>query len=402
MPAIKEVMDQQLETVKFNNVLVNKIQRYRYDYLTSNPKNLEFFGNNLLGVIPLRYTERQVISYFDDVLEVDFYSISKALKKVESINQDFKVSSDVFNITIMYVMHRLLTSSISKTSKTQATRDMASIFYYRTLAALISHRFKYNADPAIVSAAYSNLNGKYLIKKLGSWNKVIEFRVDTLLGSSSKFLTDLTKFTDDDRILYAITDSQGSMKVLINNYFSEIVKAKDAGQRINASSSSITDIDGEDVLKDRLGNIETIISRLLTVMTDKDMFIKKDIINVIIDLNKNTNAEQLHNLLTWLQASYVGNYNKAIENVVRGSIVYANDFLTNNRPDIPKKDLSSILLAVRNSLASSRNRDATLKHLKTAIDKMIKKSKIRIVNSSDLSSTRTSLILYLFLMSILK
>jgi len=285
---IKDVFDDYMEFVVFDNKLLKAISKYRLNYLNSNPDTLEFFGGNLLGTVPLRFTDNQVNKFYNDVLDIDRELLVLSLKEVDSINEDYKVSSDDFNLTIMYVIHRFLTSKALNSAKRELGATEASIiFFYRTLAALTASSFKFNARPEIVQAAYSNMSNKFLIKKLGSWNKVIEDRVDNLIGKNSKHIKYLQAFKPDDRILYAITDAQGSIKTLFYNYYSEIVKAYESDEVIKSQSSTMKDVEGKEVIKDKTMSLDGLIDTALADLSRQETYLNYKLIKIILDISNN-------------------------------------------------------------------------------------------------------------------
>jgi hypothetical protein len=109
---LADVFDEHFKHVKFDSKLARNIYLYQIGYINRNREHLEFFGSNLLGVHVVRFKDSDVLKLFEEVLDVDFLSLSDDLKKVSSINQDYKVSSDVLNLTSMYLIHRFLTSSL--------------------------------------------------------------------------------------------------------------------------------------------------------------------------------------------------------------------------------------------------------------------------------------------------
>jgi len=400
MITIKMVLDPFFKDVKFNKSLGKKFSRYILDYTHSDKGNLEFFSSNLLGIHPARYTDRQILMLFSDILDVDFLDIKDGLTTVDEINQNFKISSDVFNIVIVYCTHRFLTSSLLKDrERIEYAKITISIFYYRTLAVLVAHGFKFNANKAIVEAAYSNLNNKYLIKKLGSWNKVVQYRVDNIIDGKSKHFRTLTNFDDDSRILYIITDSQGSIKTLFQSYYSEIVKAKDNNEMLISASNTIDDVDGNEILRDKVGGVESDILKLLHLIPEERAFIRVELLSVIGDLNKNANITTVREFLVWISTNYSSGYGSKIEEFIRGILVYSNEYLTTQRSDIKFNDLSTMLITLRNVLVSSRNQDVLFLNNKKLYDKLIKGSKIKINNKNIYSANRTSVALYIILLN---
>ncbi len=400
MITIKSVLDDVFIGTIFDESLGNKVNKYILNYTHTNRDNLEFFSSNLLGVQPVRYTDRQILEFFTDVLDVEYLEIKQELTKVKSINQSFKVTSDVFNITLVYVTHKFLTSRVLKSKLREFYAKVTmSIFFYRTLAVLVAHGFKYNANKAIVEAAFNNLNNKYIIKKLGSWNKVVTFRTDNVLDIKSKHYDTLVSFLPDDKVLYVISDSQGSIKVLFKNYYSEIVKAKDNGDRLISVTNTVIDIEGNDVYKDKVGGTESDILKLLHVLSDKDGFVKRDLLPIIADINKNANITEVREFLVWLSDNYTSKHSKDIEKYLRDVLIYSFEYMRTQRTDVKSNDLPLLLLTLRNVYVSSRNKDPYFLDIKKLGDKLMKSAKLRSRNTNTHTANRTSVQLYLVLLS---
>lgn len=182
MITLKEVLDDQFKDVVFDKRLMDAIYRYQVEFLNRNSEHLAFFGSNLIGVHAIRFRVADTLKFYKDVVDVDYLELERALKKVTTISQEFKIISDAFNLTMMYMVHRLATSpKLTDTQKKRAIYDMALVFFYRCIAVRQSDYFHFPADPKIAQAAYAKLSNKFLIKKVGTWRAVMEYRAKELV-----------------------------------------------------------------------------------------------------------------------------------------------------------------------------------------------------------------------------
>ncbi len=372
---LREVFDVYFKDTKFNNDFAKRLYKFQIGYVNTSKEYLDFFGGNLLGVHVIRFKDSDVIKLYDEVFDVDYYGLVESIKKVDSINLEFKVSGDLLNLTLMYVIYRLLNSpGLSDSNRYKAAYDASLIFFYRCIAALISHRFRYPVDPKLAQAVYANLSNKYLIKKLGTWHAVMDYRAKDMIDKKGLHYKNLVKFNDDNSIVYVINDSQGRIRDLFKNYYNEFKMAHENGESIGTSSSTYMDAEGEETIKEKVGSVENYVTYIRNIIIDKHSFVKSDLITIISKINTNTSSRMIRNTLNWL----CDNYN----NSKHHSLI--DEFI-------------NILVNLKNLYLSTRSVDIELIKIRELGEELIKLSSDTKLSNSLIYSTRTSVILYLTL-----
>lgn len=395
---LKEVFDEHFVNVKFDKALAKEIYRYQIGYINRNHEHLEFFGSNLLGVHTVRFKDADVIRLYDEVLDIDYYELVEAIRTVTTINHDFKVSGDVFNLTCMYMLHRFLTSPIlGEKERDRASYDMALIFFYRCIAALLSAYFRYPADPKIAQEAYANLSNKYLIKRLGSWHKVMDYRAKDLVGRQSIHYKNLLKFTDDTATVYAINDAQGRIRDLIKNYYAEFKKVHSEGGGIGTTAGTYIDAEGEETTKEKTKSVEAYINYLRHAVVDKQTFIQDELVRIVSKVNTNTSIRMVKATLTWLCDNYSHpSEHKEIDEFIALVGVHSMFLIRHNIGVEHIHDYPYILTNIKNLYLSSRSTDPELDRIRVLGEILIKKANGKI-NQSLSMATRTSIIMYITL-----
>ncbi len=393
-----EVFDKHFAKVKFDAKLAKEIYKFQIGYVNNNPEHLEFFGGNLLGVQVVRFKDSDLNRFYNDVLDVDYIELSNSLKAVTAINQDFKISSDVFNLTTTYLIHKFLTSKlINENIQKRAAYDCAVLFFYRCLAALISYNFRYPADPKIAQKAYANLNNKYLIKKLGSWSKVVDYRANELLSKESIHIKALQRYNDDYAIVYCLNDSQGRIRDLIKNYYAEFKKVHTEGDGIDTTSGTYIDLDGEETIKEKTKSIESYVAYARSVIVDKKSFVNDNLVSVISGINKNTSFRMVKQSLTWMSDNYAQKDHDTIDDFLSMVIVYSFHLIQENDLDKHMRDYPKLLIELKNLYLSTRSVDEDLIVIRKLGEKIVKASSPNKLSDSLVLATRTSVILYIIL-----
>lgn len=399
MLSLIEVFDKHFEHVNFDSKLAKAVYQYQIGYVNSKKEYLEFFGSNLLGVHVIRFKDSDVYRFFDQVLDVDYQKLMDGIREVPTINHEFKISADILNLTLMYVIHRFLTqATMNDQQRYRAAFDTSLIFFYRCIAALLSNYFKYPSDPKIAQAAYARLSNKFLIKKLGSWHKVMNYRSTELLDKKNGIhLKALISFKDDLAIVYAINDSQGRVKDIVKGYYSEFIRVHSEGQNVAITSSTYIDADGEETIKEKTKSIENYVSYMQQALADEHTFIKDDLVGVISRVNVNTSFRMVRSSLFWMHDKQNDQkYFKDIQEFISLVIVQSMYMIEHNMQPKNLRDYPYILQTLKNLYLSTRTRDTDVDKIRDLGYKLVKVANPK-VSESLILATRTSVILYITL-----
>lgn len=399
MNSLKEVFDEHFKNVKFDTKLSKLVYQYQISYINKNHEHLQFFGSNLLGAHVVRFKDSDVLRLFDEVFDVDKDSLTRDVRKIDAEFHTYKVGGDILNLTMMYVIHRFLTSDmLSIKLKERAAYDSALIFFYRCIAALISYYFRYPSDPKIAQQAYANLSNKFLIKKLGSWHKVMDYRALDLVNSKGIHYKDFLKFTDDDAVIYAISDSQNRIRDLVKNYYAEFIQVHTDGDSISITGGTYLDVDGEETIKEKTKSVEGYVSYMRNIIIDKQSFVNDELINIILKINANTSFRIVKNTLTWMSVnSNNGKYSKTIDEFMSLTVVQSMFMIQNNIDKRHMRDYPHILISLKNLYLSTRTTDPEIDKIRLLGLKVISEANGKGISEALALSTRTSIVLYLSL-----
>lgn len=400
MTTLKEVFDAHFAEVKFDKKLIDALYRFQVWFLNRDAEHLGFFGSNLIGVHAIRWRTSEDIKFFREVVDIDPGPLERDLAKVDTVVLDHAVASNTVNLTLMYVIHRVLTeTSLSQKQRDRGSYDAALIFFYKCIALRQSEYFHFPADPRVAQAAYARLSNKPLIKRLGSWRAVMEYRAKALLDEKGLHYKDLVTFDDGDRIAYAVTDSEGAIRSMYKIYCREFHLANGAGQSVQSSSATVIDGEGVEKLKDKTRSTERYIAYIRQAILDVHGFVNPELVEIISDINTNTSRRMLTATATWLSVNYSdAKWHKKIDDWIVLVIVHSFHLL-NEMGEGNTKDYPTMLVTLKNLYLSTRSNDAELLKIRKLGDELIKAANGR-VNNSLAMATRTAIILYVTLRAI--
>ncbi len=374
--------------------LANRLLDFQIRFVTKNQDHMEFFGGNLTGVHIVRFTPADMDKFFLDVLDIEEEEVKEGLFALPGVNKKHKVASDPFNNVCMYLIHIFLSSKLPENVKKIGAVSTALILNYRYITSRLFRGFKYPADPQTAIAAYAALNNKFILKRLGTWHAVLEDRTKDLVQEDGLHYKVLLNFTDDKKIKYAITDTQGRVREIFKNVYGEFVKIHERGKKIRATSSTF-EFEGEEMLKDKTNGLLAYIHYANSIVEDKNSIIKQEIIDAVCDIVKTASPILLEQTLQWISDNAKFTNQKIIKEFIELVLVHSFKYLQDNKNVVSRTtDLLSLAIILKGVYTSSRSSDEDLYKLRNLGEKIIKKTGL-IKSPSMLASVRTVLMLYI-------
>lgn len=397
---IKPPMDELFKKVKFDKKLLDKLIKYRTEYIFKNDQHTEFFSGNLTGVHIIRFTYKEFDHIFKDVLNIDPLKVDKIIRLSKNFNQEYKIEGDAFNHTVTYMAHRFLTSTDIKKEEDRILGAQESIMFFllRSISALISHRFKYPADIHVAKRTYEALSNKFLIKQLGSWYNVLDYRAKAAIEKEGIHYKTLIDFEDDAKVRYILTDLQTRMSDLIKNIYAVHMEASHDGNRVKETTMVGTDPEGGLVFKDHVGGPNIYTNKINNLLTDNRIY-RPTLSDIVTDIMPTVNNGQIKDMTEWMGNNYISEHNTLIKDFVEQSMLFCITYISNNKL-LPRysKDIGTLLNKLKGAISSSRSTDVNLFRLRDLGSDIISLMNSR-YNDQQTAATRTGVILYFFLLS---
>lgn len=394
---IKDTFKKELSYLEIDSKLVKRLANFKHSFINRNDDHIKFFGGNLLGVEVVRYLQADRDTWFGEVLDIDDDALTESLYSLEVINEEYKRTSDVVNLTSAWLLHALYNSSkLTVREKEQAMIDVAYMLQVKFITSIFAHYFKYPADKELAQAVYESLSKKYALKQHGSWHALFTARSQDIIARNGIHHKTIKDFTDDDAILYLITDVQGRIREVVKKMYAVMIELKDNHQRISSTSSTVA-IDGENILKDRQRSISNYKRYIHTIIVDRDTFIRNEVLSVINDAMHTMPPKLLVEVLEYCSANYGKARHENIGELCDETLLHAFEFLSQNRALIRNQsNLSSLVSRLRNLYMASKMNDPTLLKMKGLAEDIVTKSATT-KSASVQASLRTGLQLYIVL-----
>jgi hypothetical protein len=393
---IRALFDHECAHLLFDKHLAKKISDFVVGFVNKNEEHMTFFGGHLTGVKVVRFTPADRDKWFE-IFEINDVVLEEKLLEIPAIDPDRIVSSDLFNHVCVWLMHRFMTTPhMGPEDKQEAAVGCALVMNFRFLTSLLHHYYKYPADPELAEATYNRLSNKFLLKQYGSWYATLRGRSLAMVDRNSIHYHTFMNFENDLDIVYLINDSQGRIRDMMKNIYAVLDDTKKKGIRI-AVSSSMVELDGESILKDKNKGLQGYARYLHSIISDKNSFIKDELIKVISDLQHTMPPKLLIDTLEWCCHNYRFAGSKDIEDLIDKTLVHSFSYLSDNRTLVKHTtDLLGLLSRLRGVYMSSRSTDSELIDLRETAERVVR-SATTTKNDSVISSVRTGLLLYIVL-----
>lgn len=395
MATLKEIFDKLGGKLVIDANLLKRLRRYEVAFRTRNEDHVAFFGGNLLGVHPVRFRTSDREMWFDSIMEIDEKELKDALMTCPAIDPSFKVSSDTFNQSCIWLMHAIWVSKLSPEQKQQGMIDVALIFQYKLLSSLMAHYFPYPADESVAIATYAELSRKFALKVYGSWGALLRMRALDIVGPTSIHFATFRDYVDDKKVVYMANDVQGRLRETVNSLSEVFYRVKSTGMKFTLVSATV-EKDGLLVVRDKHSNYQTYTRYLKEILSDKVSFLRGELASIIVDAMHTVPAHLLDEVLTWM-STYHNNRHPEIDQLVDGVLNHAYDYVTHKREfNAARVDVPLLLQRLRTLYMASRMADPALIECKALAGKIVEQS-VKTKNPSIQASLRTSIQLYIVL-----
>ena len=239
--------------------------------------NTPLLGVNQILFLP---SDREMLF---DLFDKDEKDLKNIIKEIPSIDNDFNVVSDPFNIFCIWVLHNIqIKNGLNKKLRYEASISLLNYFQYRMFSSILQHWYPYKANEEIMSAVIHDLNMKSDINKYKTWRNVIYKRSE---DAFSKHHDAIINLEPDNKVLYLITDVQTKMRNQIKKISLKFHEYKDKNNLIRTYTLT-TNIDGETIIKNNTFIFDSIASKIFTQMIYGNDFINDKYIILLSKLFK--------------------------------------------------------------------------------------------------------------------
>jgi hypothetical protein len=379
---------------KIDKAFVTKVLQYVDGFIKKNPTHIAFFGGNLIGVYPIKYlTTEDGFTWIEDILAIDDWDkLTKDVHSLPEIDKTRHVSSNLINLSLLWITHKALVSDIlTEELRHRLAIACLNMLQYKFITSLHHKRFPHPANEEIALAVYESLDLKFQLKRLGSWQGLVEYNSEKILAHTAKHYHTLKDFNDDREIVLMVNDISTKVRSVVQTLTDRFYEIHKSDARI-ATTSKYMQVDGESILKDYVNHYSHIKSVMHNVVPDKLSFIREEITTIITDIVSTVYGQYLTTSLEFISNNYHSKYKVDIPELVDDILMFVFDMLKKERTHV--KHLTEIATTLLPLLRSSRLISPAYKDIKERLDVLIN-SAIPKISEVDAASTKIGIVMYI-------
>lgn len=397
---VNDVFSEYVPIKKIDRAVLRNVLDYVNRFVRGDESRILFLGGNLIGVHAFKYLEEDRVEWMEDVLRIDdTEGLREDVHTLTGINKDFFVSSDVTNLSLVWMAHKALVShELNEGDRMRLATACIDMLQYKFLSSIHTHFFKYAANEGIAKATYEALDKKSGLKKYGTWKGLLDSRTEDILSHGSIHYKTLREFDDDEEIAKMLNDIQGRLKAVMIKLTDTFNKLREADTRIQ-TTTKFTTVDGEAIMKESSNRYERIRDRMHSVIPSRNDFVKDDILDAITKIARTTSKHQLEECLFYLSDNYHSKIGKQLQELVNDCIIYTFDVIRQERLSLDH--IPAAMVKMHNMFKSSRAIDPLLVSIRERMGAVVGDA-LGTHSTSTIASTRIGVILYIVLRGLLE
>ena len=389
--------------------LAESIIRWKVIYETRDT-HADALNTPLLGCAKIGFFNRDTQALFD-LLGVNRDDFKRTIRQ-SSIDPNFQVASDEYNLLTIHACHIFTVSSLPQKIKDDTVKALIFMMLVKFFSSLMRHYLPYGANPGIMELTIDSLSDKFDIKQkeTSTWKLVLEARAQEMVTAGNIHWNTFRTFVPDQKVVYVITDLQTRIRTkvrLITTIYYDLVK-KD--REIKSTTLIGEGPQGQKVVKELTNAYDAMIASISNRALNAQQFIQADYIKLCCKLIPNVREDLMRNMLmTFSSASNLQYQKKQWDALSKDKtmflgyhILIQNIIQCTYRDCIMKRiDLKSRYEILKNALnlyRSSRVNDATVKMIKDSVEKLVVGRKFSSRDATN-ASLKIAFIAYIMLLS---
>ena len=366
MNEIKNVMLKHTKGLKVDKHLAKSVRRWCTGIFNKNEDSVAFLGGNLLGVHNPKFIPAFSADLYN-ILGIDDLELRDDLRSLDCIEVKFKITSDTFNHTLVWLMHLFATSKMSKKDSTDTANLLGMMLFYKYTTSLVYGYLRYGVSESVAVATYAALTYNSHIRKYGSYGKLFEVYGEAIFtGIHQKTMV---TYSDSDKVLYVISNTQTKIRLLVRKVVETFYEIHESDGGVTVAANTFQGEDGL-VLKDVTTDNSKYTTYISTIIADKHDFIKPELVSLVCGMLSRLPTDPLQEVLEYM--SKHSSKDKNVDSLLKSIVTQSLTFLNNEQ--IPASDLGLVLSRLRNVYQTSRNVPVDVVHCRELGEKVVAKA----------------------------
>lgn len=363
--SIDEFFNINLKHIKIDKRLIKALKDFRYEWCTKSDDYIDFLGSNLFGVHKIAFSKLDDAKLIEDTLKIrNITTLQKDIFRLDGMEEKFKIASNIIYQILTYLIHRFLTSDLANNDKQAGITECCLIMQYRMFTSLYAPRFQYNTTEKIATMVYHKLSHKFLMKQLGSWQAMFQYRVDVCLDTNSVNYIQVERYTTLTTIDF-ISAIQTKIRGVVNEMYTVHMEVVNSGEAIGTESSTFKGGENDlEQVSDSDKGAGIYVNRVLHIAQKQNDFIDMETVDIVASMFKNVDKDVILKFFHCMSDTTFMEPNK-LTNLIEGSITLSLNYLRRRNINIERPELiPKALIDIKTYWSSSRVKNADMDDIK--------------------------------------
>lgn len=407
--SMQDIIDNELKYVPVDRALYTKLVKFKQwwynesyqDWDGGRTTPLAFLGHNLFGVNKFIFSNSSQDKFLKDIFKTSAEHMKPYFHNLDDVDTNFIVTSNPFLLTCCCMLSKTYQSKLDNKTKENIAREIYLMMAYKLFTSMYTQWLRYPVKPAAAIVVYEKLNNKYLLKKLGNWLKVFEYKTADVCIGGIHYDKLLEPSGDNYKIV--ISGIRAAWADVIKNVYQILMVVLDSNESIGYESS-IVEINGKDgdvsTIREVYTPQATIVTYLKNIINSETDLINPTIVKLINKLMPRCSEEKLSLLLQYITTI---DYPSAkehdyIEKIISSSYKYLQ---TKRMTSDIRSKMYTALMYLKGYWAAGNIKEPEARVAKTMAFEIVSGT-IDEANKSLIPTIAIGLLLYLFALGVYK
>ncbi len=348
--------------ITIDKKLYDKLKKFRMEWMYRSESHINFMSSNLIGVYKIRFTksdEEEIYAMFD----IDYKSLRDDLYELPDIYKERHVSSNPRYLLLLYIAHLIHISNIKTANKNKILLEVYYILAIEIFSSLMVNYYKFELDEDIAIAVFESLSNRFILKKVGSWQKLFEEKAEDIYAPRSVHSKRLTRFKTVDAT-YTIADLQGKLRSIVKELTRVVNVVIETNTSRDTRSILTTNAEGDESVLDVIHANNLYHTSIQSIIFKRSEFINEEYVQIMKELYSNLHEKELLITLEYISNNYINNkreIDELVETAINANISYL--YLSKLYPPYDKS-IIAIVKFLRGYWINSKVKDVNNKKFK--------------------------------------
>jgi hypothetical protein len=265
--------------ITITNQQILAVEKMIVSFLLRKTHPLTFDGP-YLGVDPVVFTKSDYTALFD-VFKIHEKDFEQVIRNTPSINRNFIVSSDPYNLLCVWLVHLAPIYIKDKQVRHAFMTNVLFLFNTKIFTSVVNNTFRHGANRGVMEATIATLTKKSDIIKYESWKRVIESHCEKILDPTDRFYDILVNGGPDEAFLGVVAEIQTMLRAKIVTFARVYYDIHASGESVGFKSAISEGDEGEKIIAQTASVINSATSAMVIEVLNPNVFVSDTLVDDI-------------------------------------------------------------------------------------------------------------------------